>query len=217
MTWNINIGDSWYFLIWFLQTLNIKQKSLAEFCHILVYFLSMGFHVPGEGDSGVPVPVCWLAPLAERLMSCASGLVAHEVRWLGGATASSMKITVFGWWIMVNCYVKFSEGKRILQKHLTKYDIWVACFCWWFEVQGNKNISFGNQMWLAGKSLINVGFTGHLSIPHRTALKEPQMSLLIHAQRQSLPPIHYIIYALWLFNIAMGNVPFMDDLLVFTS
>lgn len=40
----------------------------------------MGFHVPGEEDSGVPVPVCWLAPLAERLMSCASGLVAHEVR-----------------------------------------------------------------------------------------------------------------------------------------
>ena len=47
---------------------------------IFCLFLSTGFHVPGEEDSGVPVPLCWLAPLAERLMSCASGLVAHEVR-----------------------------------------------------------------------------------------------------------------------------------------
>ena len=119
--------------------------------------------------------------------------------------------------MMVNCYVKIPEGKRILLKNQKKYAILVACFCWWFEVQGNKNISFGNQMWLAGKSLINVGFTGHLTIPHRTARKEPQMSLLIHAQRQSLPPDHIILYMPFDFNIAMENVPFMDDLLVFTS
>lgn len=39
----------------------------------------------GEEDSGVPVPLCWLAPLAERLMSCASGLVAHEASELVAA------------------------------------------------------------------------------------------------------------------------------------
>lgn len=39
----------------------------------------------GEEGSGAPVPVCWLAPLAERLMSCESGLVAHEASELVAA------------------------------------------------------------------------------------------------------------------------------------
>lgn len=216
MTWSINMGDSWY---------DFYKLSISNKNHWLNFVIFCLFFVHGISCAR------WgrLRRSGAGLLVGTFGRAADELRvWIGGPWGPLTRWSHcqfdencrFWWWIMVNCYViyvKFPEGKRILQKNLTRYDIWVACFCWWFEVQGNKNISFGNQMWLAGKSLINVGFTGHLSIPHRTALKEPQMSMLIHAQRQSLPPDHYIIYALWLFNIAVGHVPFMDDLLVFTS
>ena len=67
------LETSWMFVNF--RNFHIKQESLVEFMTDFVF----DFMQPGEEDSA-PVPVCWLTPLAERLMSCESGSVAHEVR-----------------------------------------------------------------------------------------------------------------------------------------